>query len=171
MANRRFATATRKRRMSWDGASVNLSNLIVGTAQFSTILTETILENFPTPTLVRSRGRMNVVADNSSTPNAFGFVTMGLIVVTATAATAGAVPNPTTNTGNDWLWWDSAFVGSSASDVIGEEITVDRISVDSKAMRKIGLNQVLVFVADLSTCEGTLVCNVCGTFRCLLKAP
>ena len=171
MANRRFAPAARKRVMSWDGANVDVSDLVVGTAQFITILTEAILEQFPTPTLVRSRGRLTVLTDPSSALGGFGFVTMGMIVVIAAAAASGGVPNPATASGSDWLWWDSGFVGASATDVIGEEITVDWVQVDSKAMRKIGLNQLLVLVMDLQTCEGTMVANVCGSIRCLLKAP
>ena len=96
---------------------------------------------------------------------------MGIMVVTAAAVSGAAVPNPATNTGNDWLWWDVATVGAAAGDVIGEEITIDRLTVDSKAMRKIGLNEVVVLVADLQSCEGTLVVNVCGALRMLLKAP
>ena len=170
MAARRFV-ATHKRRVSWDGFNVDISNLVVGTAQFQTVLTEAILESYPTPTLVRSRGKLTVLTDPSSSPGSFGFVTLGLIVVTSAAAAAGGVPNPATNTGNDWLWWDSGFIGAAAADVIGEEITVDRLIVDSKAMRKIGLNQVLILVADLQTCEGTMVANICGPLRILLKAP
>ncbi len=170
MANRRFAVQSRKRRVSWDGANISITNLVVGTAQFVTVLSEVILEGFPTPTFVRTRGKLAVVTDVSSIPGGFGVVTMGLIVATAAAVTGAALPNPATNTGNDWLWWDSAFIGASASDVIGEDITVDRLTVDSKAMRKIGLNQVLVLVADLQTCEGTMVANICGSLRILLKA-
>ncbi len=43
--------------------------------------------------------------------------------------------------------------------------------VDSKAMRKIGNNEVVVFVTELVVCEGTMVANVCGHMRVLLKAP
>jgi len=96
---------------------------------------------------------------------------MGLTVVTAAAVAGLAVPNPAVDFGSDWLWWDRAIIGVAAGDVIGEEVTIDRLLVDSKAMRKIGLNEVLVFVARLTTCEGTLVGNLCGGLRFLLKAP
>jgi len=96
---------------------------------------------------------------------------MGLIVVTAAAVAGAALPSPLSNTGNDWVWWDQFSVGASAADVIGEEITVHRKIVDSKAMRKIGLNEVLALVTELQTCEGTMVVNICGALRFLLKAP
>jgi len=173
MANRRFAPASRKRRMSWEGGNVDIADLTTVSPLAVTVLTEAQLENFPTPTLIRSRGRINAYTDPSATPGSFAVVGVGLIVVTAAAAAVGvtAIPTPLTELGSDWLWWDSLSVGSDAADVIGSTITVDRLSVDSKAMRKIGNNQVVLLVAEMLTCEGTMVVNLCGTLRFLLKAP
>ncbi len=169
MANRRFVSRAPKRRTFWDGAAVDMSDLVVGTAQFATIQTEALLENAPNPTIVRTRGKVAAFTDASATPGGFGIVHMGMILVTATAFAASAIPLPFSQIGNDWLWWDQAIIGADASDVIGSEITVDRVVVDSKAMRKVGLNQVLVFVAELQTCEGVMVANVCGSIRVLFK--
>ena len=171
MANRRFQSRTRKRVMSWQGVNIDFSDLVNGVTQFASVITEATLESFPTPTIIRTRGRLALLTDPSSTPGGFGVVSMGLIVVTAAAAAAGAIPNPAAEFGSDWLWWDAVTVGAAAGDVIGEEVTVGRFIVDSKAMRKVGLNQVLVFAASQLTCEGTLVTNLCGAMRFLLKAP
>ena len=173
MANRRFASTARKRRMSWEGGNIDISDLVVATGQAVIAVTEAQLENYPTPTLVRSRGRLTAFADVSSNPGGFAVIGLGLIVVTASAAAVGvtAIPTPLTEFGSDWLWWDSVTVGASAADVIGEEITVDRISVDSKAMRKIGNNHVILLVAEMLTCEGVMVVNLCGALRFLFKAP
>ena len=171
MANRRFAVRSRKRAVTWQGAQVDFADLVAGTAQFSTLITESQFEDFPTPTLIRTRGRLMVVADTSSTPGAFGDVTMGIMLVTAAAAAATGVPSPVSGASSDWLWWDVATFGAAAGDVIGEEITVDRIPIDSKAMRKVGNNMLLIFVAEMVACEGTLVANLCGRMRFLLKAP
>ena len=171
MANRRFATRSRKRQTSWHGASVDVADLIVGTSQVAVIVTEATMETFPTPTIVRARGRLALTADVSSTPGGVASVAMGLITVTAAALAAPAVPSPLTDIGSDWLWYDSAQVGASAADVIGEEVTIHRIILDSKAMRKVGNNQALVLVVEQITCEGTMVTNLCGNIRILLKAP
>ncbi len=171
MANRRFVARPRKRVMSWQGVNVDISDLTVVTPIFITAISEAILETFPTPTLVRTRGGLTVYTDTSSTPGGFGVIGMGLIVVTSAAVAATGVPSPLSNTGNDWLWWDQFSVGAAAADVIGEEITVHRKIVDSKAMRKIGLNEVVVLVTELQTCEGTMVVNICGALRFLMKAP
>jgi len=82
---------------------------------------------------------------------------MGLILVTETALAASAIPLPGTDVGNDWLWIDSAVVGSQADDQIGGAVTVERMVVDSKAMRKVNNNQALVLVLQLTACEGSAV--------------
>ncbi len=156
--------------MTWEGAVLDFSNIVTGTPQFTTLISEATLENFPTPTLIRVRGRVAALTDDSSTPSGFAQVIMGIIKVTSAAFAAGAVPTPATDESSDWLWWDAATIGAAAADVIGQEVTIDRLIVDSKAMRKIGNNEVVVFVTELVVCEGTMVANVCGHMRVLLKA-
>lgn len=136
------------------------------------MVAEATMETFPNPTITRCRGRLTVWTDPSSTPGGIGFVSSGLIVVNAFAFAAGvaALPSPAVEIGSDWLWWDSLAFGAFASDVIGESITHRTIVVDSKAMRKVGPNQLLVLVSEMIPCEGTLVVNLCGFIRVLLKA-
>ena len=174
MAGRRsFAPVTRKRRVSWHGSSIDIADLVVGTDQLVTIIPEATLEAFPNPTIVRVRGNLLVLQDSTTTAGAFGHVTMGIIKVTAAALAGGSVPSPLTDVGNDWLWWADAQIGEeSSSSVIGRAISVERLKVDSKAMRKVGLNEALIFVATITLCEGTTVsANICGALRMLLKAP
>ena len=171
MANRRFATRVRKRVTSWHGAIVDMADFVVGTAQSLVLVTEATMEAFPTPTIVRLRGNLACTTDISSTPGGVGVLVVGAIVVTANAFAVPVVPSPATDIGSDFLWWNAFEVGASATDVIGEEITIHRMQVDSKAMRKVGLNELLVLVAQLVTCEGTMVVNLCGSLRVLLKAP
>ena len=171
MANRRFAPRSRKRVTSWHGQNVTLLNLVVGTPQFAAVIPESTLETFPTPTLIRTRGRVMVVSDPSSSASPLAQITMGITVVTAAALAASAIPSPLSDIGSDWLWWDTAFVGEADTGVVGGTVEIDRISVDSKAMRKIGLNEVVVFVVQITSCQGTVVANVCANLRMLLKAP
>jgi len=173
MANRRFATRARKRVMSWQGGVVDFSDLVAATSQFSTLVSETSLENFPTPTVIRTRGRLMLTGDASSSAGSRGFVVCGIMVVTATALAASAVPSPFLEVGSDWLWWDVLTFGDVTGSVSDDgPMFTDRIVVDSKAMRKIGLNEVLVFAAHLQSCQSTtMVGNLCGDIRVLLKAP
>ncbi len=171
MANRRFVSRPTKRRTTWEGVNIDISDLVVGTPQTTTVVSEALLENFPLPTIVRIRGRMAAITDASSTPGGFGLVSMGMILVTETAFAAGAIPDPLTDIGDDWIWWDQGIIGSQADDVIGGAVTIDRIVVDSKAMRKVQINLVLVFRCQLTTSESVMVANITGSIRVLLKAP
>jgi len=170
VANRRFVQP-RKRVTSWVGVNLDIPDLTVVTPLFSTVIAESVIEEFPTPTLVRTRGGLSAWTDTSSSPGGFGTVVVGIMQVQTAAVTGSAVPAPGSDPSSDWLWWDTLHVGASAADVIGEDITVDRLKVDSKAMRKLKNNMTVIIVAQLLTCEGTMVVNLCGSIRFLLKAP
>ena len=169
MANRRFQTQ-RKRVMSWQGSILQMSDLLAGTPQFASVISEANLEVFPTPTLVRIRGSVSVSTDTSATAGSFGNVTMGIIKVTAAAFAAGAVPEPFADVGSDWIWWSSQgiarFIASENEGNIWRTVLID-----SKSMRKVGLNEVVIFVASVQNCSGTNRANLCGAVRVLLKAP
>ena len=174
MANRRFTQTSRKRVTSWHGQNITVLNLVAGTPQFFTLISESVLETFPTPTLVRTRGRIMATTDVSSTLSSRCIVTAGIIKVTAAALAGSAVPTPLADVGSDWLWWDVFTIGDPEAATfpeIGSTLSVDRISIDSKAMRKVGLNEVLIIVFELTTNEGVMVANLQGNIRMLLKAP
>ncbi len=171
MARRQFVRAASKRRVSWHGAAICVSNLVQATAQRVIVISETSMETFPNPTIVRVRGGLRVSIDDASAAGARGTVVMGLIVVTAAAQAASGVPLAFTDIGSDWLWWYSAPIETGpVADVnwVGASHYVD---VDSKAMRKVGLNEILLFVTEITNCELALQANVHGALRVLLKAP
>ncbi len=173
MANRRrFTGTTRKRKMTWEGSIIQILNLDVSPTIVNTIISEATLEQFPSPTIIRTRGRVWVGADVASGASSFATVTMGMIVVTSAALSGGAatIPGPQNLFGSDWLWWDTTITADWQSGV-NEGSIWREVIIDSKAMRKIGSNEVLVFVAELTECEGVSVTNICGSVRVLLKAP
>jgi len=169
--NRRsFRSSAPKRRVAWEGAGVDLAD-VGASGAFQTMITEDQLENFPNPTIVRVRGRVMVLQDATTPADAFGSFAMGLILVTRPAFVANAVPLPFNDIGSDWLWWDVGTIGEESSGgIIGRTISVDRIIVDSKAMRKVKPNTVLVFVAQGLQAEGVnLTANIFGQLRFLMK--
>jgi len=173
---RSFSGTSRKRRTTWEGSTVIMPDIVVGTQQVNTIVSEANMENFPNPTIIRVRGRLAVTQDTAMLPGGIAIATMGLIVVTNVALAAGvaAIPNATLDIGADWLWTDTAVVGEeTSSTVIGRTISVDRILVDSKSMRKVQPNQVLVLAIDVvnGSPSATAAVNVNGRLRVLLKAP
>jgi len=168
MARRQFQQRARKRVMSWQGSSFFFTNVTTAAAETAVVVSEAILENFPTPTLIRVRGRISVNYDVLTSAPSRGALVMGLIVIPATSISVP--PSPLTDIGSDWLWWDVAPLNltGSDSDETANNIVID---VDNKAMRKIGLNEIVSIVVHVVSFEGTSTINASGVLRFLLKAP
>ena len=147
---RNFRGGSRSRSRSWSGATgsgfaLSLTQLVLATFSLSTDFDETLL---------RSRGE--VILDG--VPNAANdeeTVGLGLIVVQEAAGTQGgvSVPGPINDIDADWLWhrfvpMSSSTLSAGASDAI---LAQRIIELDSKAMRKVARDQVIVMVGELST--------------------
>ena len=98
---------------------------------------------------------------------------MGIKLSTAAAVAGGTVEGPNTEIGSDWIWWttmgfelESGTVGTPGVD---GQLMMKRIEIDSKAMRKVGLNQVLVMVTQGTIVTGTHVHHSTGAVRVLFK--
>ena len=164
MANRRFVRTT-KRRVNWEVFANSSLAAGAGSAVF-TLVSEAILEAGPSPTIVRVRGEFWAKSQTSAV-NAR--VTAGIIVVTNKALAAGvaSLPSPLTDGGSDWLWWDTYGLAWQTGEPI-ESGAVRRV-IDSKAMRKVGLNQVLVMVIETTSISGTPSVDMSFAGRVLLK--
>ena len=154
----------------WEGGRIDAA-IATGTAVTSVIVSEATLENSPNPTIVRCRGELLVMITAAGAASTANF-TSGLIVVTADALAAGAVPSPLSDIGSDWLWWSNrglrSLAGGSASDEDGAAGIV-RVPIDSKAMRKVGLNQALILVSAMQPETLTISVHIVGAIRVLLK--
>ena len=97
---------------------------------------------------------------------------IGLGVVTAQAVAIGITALPKPDTDADWggWMWHSYYANTierlSASGFQHRSLTL--IPIDTKAMRKIGLNERLVLVIENS---GTVGVQVYDSFRILAKLP
>ncbi len=108
------------------------------------------LTSFDLPqTLLRVRGRVQVQLDAAAVDERVT-VAMGLIVVPDRAASVGitAVPLPSSNGEDDWLWHGFAMVTSGAEAAIVPDALIATIEIDSKAMRKVKPDESLVFVVE-----------------------
>ena len=172
MANRRFAPRAARRSTFWEGGNIGLNVVGTGTNVVSTVIPESSLENVPNSTLVRIRGSV-MVAVTVGTVGAAFTATLGIKLATAAAVAGATVEGPNTEIGSDWIWWST--VGLSVQNTIGLEqphgsVIMSRyIDIDSKAMRKVGLNQVLVFAAQNTVIAGTGTFEVFGGVRVLFK--
>ena len=172
MARRRFVPQRIRRPMHWDGADVNLT-VTTGASVVGTLVSEANLENVPNATLVRIRGELLVMLTSSvATPGAC-HAYMGIKLTTSTALAAPSVELPFTNIGSDWIWWTTVPLnltgGSVASPNSDGRSIVHRVMVDSKAMRKTSLNQVLVLVVQNVVVTSTQTFDVNGGLRMLFK--
>ena len=102
-------------------------------------------------TLLRTRGRVMMSLDSGGL-NEHVSVAIGIIVVSENAFDQGApgVPSPVTDGQDDWLWHDYMQVTSGEETAIFSDYLVDRISVDSKAMRKLRAGELLAVVAEVA---------------------
>ena len=90
------------------------------------------------------------------------------------AAGVTAMPLPITSNSEDFLWYGSEFIGNSAHGTpatVQSSYTMDRLLVDSKSMRKVSVNQVLVLVSEMDLLAGTAGADVQFAFslRLLFK--
>ncbi len=175
MARRRVFQRAASRRTSWEGSNVALS-LTTGVQAQQAIVSETVLETFPNPTVVRIRGEVIVAISAAVGANgANANITLGMKLTTASAFAAGgaSVESPNTEIGSDWIWWNAVPMRAASTaapsnpDGIG---LLARVVVDSKAMRKVGPNQVLILVAHNVVGGSTMTVALSGTIRVLLKA-
>ena len=175
MARRRQAVAGRgyrkRQRVEW-GISKNTSENTVGansvnvqTASTSLLL---LLDQMTSPTIVRTRGEillLSVGADNTVC-----LVGMGYAIVSSVAASVGpsAVPAPIAESDYSWLWHTFVHLKQQAvSDVNGATVSVARIVIDSRAMRKVlSTEEEPVFVVET---QGTGNVSFMVSIRVLVK--
>ena len=134
-------------------------------------------------TLVRTRGRLQIYL-SSATAAFDGFAgAVGIGVATTAAVTAGAasVPSPITEQDWDgWLWWRAYQVFASGpivaaaaalqTDAVNQQVAVVNIDIDSKAMRKVGIEDTIYFALE-SSLTGTAVAQWRVDSRMLFKLP
>ena len=163
MARRRTRSGLRlgpRRPTFWETVSTTAVQTLTdgGTvAAVNTLVLEAETDSVPNPTVVRIRGhvvqRMGINA--ASTGDAV-LIAHAIMVVDAKQLAIGitAMPLPLSDNSEDFLWADSALLMNSTTTAFpGVQNTVD-IVVDSKAMRKMTLNQVLVMVTEMDTQSG-----------------
>ena len=171
MANRRLAPRAVRRPTFWEGGNVSLATPS-GTNVVGTLVAEANLENIPHSTLVRIRGEVLMHVDTISGVGR-GIVTMGIKLSTAAAVAGATVEGPNTEIGSDWIWWQTmgiaAVGGTVAAPALDGNTIFKRIEIDSKAMRKVGLNQVLVFAVQHTALVGTQSVVTNGAVRVLFK--
>jgi len=128
-------------------------------------------------TLVRTRGILELVLNTTSAIGSGFHGASGIAIVSsdAFAAGAGSIPNPISDVSWDgWLWhqfFDIHSVTATIADGANAASVYRRIEVDSKAMRKFGLNDAMVWMLETAAEVGTAAMNVHADSRILIKLP
>ncbi len=167
---RRLGARTKQRNVAWNGALVGMT-LSTGGVNSQSVITESILEDWPSAVLQRVRGNILVRATSVSAPGAQTLVALGLMFVNSAAFAAGtaSLPSPFTDVGTSWLWHAFFPIAAESTTVVNADTdTVIRIEVDGKAKRKIKPNEVLALMAEDVPFAGTIATNITGGLRILI---
>ena len=144
-----------KRQMIWVGANVSDTTLVASGNAMLTSLNAAALALRPF-TIVRTHLLISFGSDqNTATEKPFG--QYGRIVVKETASAVGvtAIPTPGTETDADWFVWQGLCHSLQFTSGVGIQNPADnQYVVDSKAMRKVGTDDDLVSVVQLSAAFG-----------------
>jgi len=179
---RRPFPRSQRRKSSWDAgpASTGTGGVQTISTTASTLMGVGQLAGEDGLTVVRIRGELLLYLDSATAGvnglhGAFG---IGVIGAPAFTAGVGSVPTPITEADwNGWMYYQNFAIMSAApldggvsadQDSINARSAVARIQVDTKAMRKIGLNEI-VFAAIDTTLVGTASMRVFFNSRMLAK--
>ncbi len=150
----RGRTVSKKRHGDWVGsAAVDGSTAL---AASTVLLDQVFIPDAPGETVIRTRGLFGVESDQSAaSESANGAVGIGVVSAQAVSVGITAVPHPVTDAGwNGWFWhsyWNSTVRVSSA---VGFQNLLRNITIDSKAMRKVGDEERVVIVLENSATVG-----------------
>ena len=129
----------------------------------------TALDTESRATLVRTRGTILLTLSTGGGAGDGYIGSVGIGIVTLDAFTAGVIPGPSQDP--DWPGWlfhqEFAIVEGAAG--ISNGSAFQRIDVDSKAMRKIGENEILFGSTDVVELGAGAIMQVTALTRMLFK--
>ena len=101
-------------------------------------------------TILRMRGEVYLELDATAS-NEMVTMAIGIAVVSARAAAAGSasVPRPASEGSFPWLWHGWLIVSSGQEAAVNDNSLIARLTVDSKAMRKIKEDEVIVLALEV----------------------
>ena len=154
MAARRFHTRGVRRSTAWFGGP---SSGIDGAAQAtggpgSLLMTTGAAAGVDGLTLVRTRGELliRLTAASAISEGFFGAFGIGVVTVAAFTAGAASVPTPVTEeTWDGWLYHTYWQCISQSAGVI-ENSSWYRKTIDSKAMRKLAVDEIIFAVVEFT---------------------
>ncbi len=143
--------SSRKRLTSWIGMADQLYTPVPSnTKVLIQIFDPFSSAGIPRPTVVRNRGMVSIIPNQSGADLSYGGA-FGIGVVTDEAVAAGvaSVPGPVTDSDwQGWLAWQSFAYRLDFDTGAGKLLISNDFELDSKGMRKMGDGETLVMVAE-----------------------
>ena len=150
----------------WEGIGAGGATASVTT----TAILQEIVAIADARTLYRVRGELLAFLTTSGAANSVKMLAVGLIVVSTEALAAGvaSISSPLSDLNAPWLWHGFMICGRTTV-TEGEDsfMTSNRLTVDSKSMRRLKPNQSIVFVAQPQNLAGTETIQISMGFRVL----
>ena len=163
MARRRFggggAQFSRQGRKLTQWSGFTSGTAVTNLAAATIVLDQVGIPNVQEQTVVRTRGILTIINDQqAATRNVHG--AFGIAIVEEPAATIGvtAVPSPISDIGSDaWFVWLPFELTNQFASAIGFNTPAQsNFMIESKAMRKLSIEQRLVFVVENEAVAGGL---------------
>ena len=170
MARRTFQPRTRGKKSETDWFGSAQQTALTAVPASSALLSQVFIPFVTGETVIRIRGLVAIGSDQGAVTEV-QLGAYGIAVVSEQAATVGitAVPHPDSDSGWDGWMWHSYFADqfrvATAVGLEARQLT-SQIVVDSKAMRKVGGDNRLVFVVENSGGQGIAMYD---SFRVLSK--
>ena len=165
-----------RRKTSWNAGPTQLAGTALSAAG-STIWSLGQSGTGDGLTIIRLRGEAELfLSVVTSVGDGFAAFAMGIGIVSSQAFAAGgaSMPAPLTNTTWDgWMWHYSGagLFGQSTTELAAGPIDAVRIPIDSKAMRKVGSNEVIFGAVEMGVETGTATAVFTANSRMLFKLP
>ena len=163
MAVRRVVRGFRKgtaRKTDWSASAVQSAATNIPAS--SAVLVESFTPVGQGETIVRTRGALFFFSDQSTADEDI-IAAFGIGVVTAQAVSVGitAIPHPGTDAAWDgWLYHTYLHSHFEFGSTVGFEFSAgQRIDIDSKAMRKVTSDEIVVVVAEAMSAVGFQLMN------------
>ena len=133
----------------WEAACIDSTtlDLVIGTTAVFTMFVADEAE-----TLLRTRGHIQLVL-NAAAIDESATLAVGIAIVSARAAAAGAasIPRPSSEGAYPWIWHGWLFGSTIGGINVGDAAQSMRLEVDSKAMRKLKETEVMILAFEV--CE------------------
>jgi len=173
-SSRGFDRGSQRRLTFWNlgpgGDDIASMDAVVVASSQSIIYGAGLSPLIPNLTIVRTRGYIEFGL-NAATAVGDGFQwAAGIAVVSLDSFTAGAASTPTPFDDIQWPGWLWHAQGALKETIGGGADHVQRVVIDSKAMRKIRLNEVVALFMQFGE-TGTAQLEVTAGSRMLVKLP